>query len=109
MLLQAILCFQMLFCAFKYCLMLLQAVRFLDPDSLELHRKGQQGLQQRLIAFIDEFGTCEEAAAAAGCTQDGAAPSTVDLPLHNLLFDGQCIWQAELTGYLQGVGMLCFD
>lgn len=61
------------------------------------------------MAFIDEFGTCEEAAVAAGGTQDGAASSTVDLPRHNMLFDGQRIWQAELTGYLQGLGMLCFD
>lgn len=83
------------------------AVDFLKEEGLQRHQQGQQALQQQLLAHIAEFGTCEEV--SVGIDQDEAATSTVDLPLHNLLFDGRRIWQAELTSCLQGVGMLCLD
>lgn len=88
-------------------MVLSQAVNFLEPDGLELQRSGQRALQGHLFAFIAEFGAC--GGAPTGSTRGDAAPAAVDLPLHNLLFDGRRLWQAELTAYLQGIGMLCFD
>ncbi len=85
-------------------------MRFLDADSRAAQQAGQVTLQGRLFALIAAFGACSNclptgAAAAAGA----ASAAYVDLPLQNLLFDGRDLWQAELTEYLQGVGMLCFD
>ncbi len=64
-------------------------------------------MQGHLHAFIAEFGACSGGPARA--VQGDALPAAIDLPLHNLLFDGCRLWQAELTAYLQGIGMLCFD
>ena len=87
---------------------MVQAVRFLDAASRVAQAEGQRQLQGRLFAFISEFGACSNCLPTGGGAE-GGSPGFVDLPLHNLLFDGHRLWEVELTEYLQGVGMLTFD
>ena len=49
------------------------------------------------------------ACAAGAPERSEAAAAAVDLPLHNLLFDGRALWRLDYSEFTQGVGALCLD
>lgn len=39
----------------------------------------------------------------------GVSAAAVDLPLHNLLFNGTSLWRLDYSEVTQGAGALCLD
>lgn len=72
------------------------------------HAQGQAVLQKRLLELISDFGACTNCMGAAGGRKDDTL-SYVDLPIHNLLFDGSEMWRLDYTDFTQGVGTLCVE
>ena len=72
------------------------------------HAHGQAILQKRLLELISDFGACTNCMGAAGGRKDDTL-SYVDLPIHNLLFDGSEMWRLDYTDFTQGVGTLCVE
>ena len=72
------------------------------------HAQGQAVLQKRLLELISDFGACTNCMGGAGGRKDDTL-SYVDLPIHNLLFDGSEMWRLDYTDFTQGVGTLCME
>ena len=61
-------------------------------------------------ALIPDVNPEPTSACAAGAPERSeAAAAAVDLPLHNLLFDGRALWRLDYSEFTQGVGALCLD
>lgn len=86
----------------------MQESNFLEPDSRRSQQNGQAVLQRRLYALISEYGACSNCLSMPG-GKDEDTVSYVDLPLHNMFFDGKHIHRVDYTDYVQGVGSLCID
>ncbi|KAK9836344.1 hypothetical protein WJX81_007135 [Elliptochloris bilobata] len=88
-----------------------QAAGFLGAEARRAHAEGQAGLQRHLCQLVAEFGACSNCLGGPpGAPERGeASAAAVDLPLHNLLFDGRALWRLDYSEYTQGVGALCLD
>jgi hypothetical protein len=86
-----------------------QDSNFLDAENRKAQQAGQGVLQRRLFALISEYGACSNCLATPGGRGDEEGVSHVDLPLHNLLFDGRDLRRLDYTDYVQGIGSLCIE
>ncbi|CAL8463740.1 g3274 [Coccomyxa elongata] len=84
------------------------ASNFLDSDVRREHAIGQAVLQRRLFELIADYGACTNCLGGAGGRKDDTM-AYVDLPIHNLLFDGAEMWRLDYTDFTQGVGTLCVE
>ncbi|KAK9917406.1 hypothetical protein WJX75_004000 [Coccomyxa subellipsoidea] len=84
------------------------ASNFLEADVRREHAIGQAVLQRRLFELIADYGACTNCLGGAGGRKDDTL-AYVDLPIHNLLFDGAEMWRLDYTDFTQGVGTLCVE
>lgn len=80
----------------------------LQADVRREHAIGQAVLQRRLFELIADYGACTNCLGGAGGRKDDTL-AYVDLPIHNLLFDGAEMWRLDYTDFTQGVGTLCVE
>ena len=79
----------------------MQAIDILSDDNRTRQRLGQNQLQQQLLGLMADYGAC-----ALG--YDEADPDQ-SMPTQNLLFDGCCIHEVDISELLQGTGLLAAD
>lgn len=81
------------------------AAGFLSAEKRALHTEGQQQLQQELFRLISQHGACSNCLVTPG-SQSEDQLSFVDLPVENLIFDGNTTQKLDYRDYQQGVGCL---
>lgn len=86
-----------------------QAASFLSAAARKAQGEGQATLQRRLASVIAVYGACTDCLGPpAGASKDEGT-AYVELPLQNLLFDGQEICLLDYSEFCQGVGSLCME
>ena len=79
----------------------LQAIGLLSDDSRKQQHTGQNQLQQHVLELMADFGACT-------LGYDESDPDQC-MPTQNLLFDGRCLHQVDVSELLQGTGLLAAD
>ncbi len=78
-----------------------QAFGLLSDANRTRQRLDQSQLQQQLLALMADYGAC-----ALGYDESDPDQS---MPTQNLLFDGRCIHEVDVSELLQGTGLLAAD